>query len=187
MKYSLLVKIFYFDHVVRCTGVALCTMWFDAECHPCTLVAECHPDTSDSLRKFTLVLRKVSPQDFLPILGAPGWKLRIVFLTVVRPNGAFDSVWPKAGSAILRCDHELNFRNFDLERLWTFTPMVPKVSLQEFLALFGGLRLEITNRSFWPSCDQMVILTGMRPKSMFGLFDHCATRKDLDNPQLMVG
>ncbi len=40
-----------------------------AECHPCTLVAEFHPATSDSLRNFTSVVRKVSPQDFLPVLG----------------------------------------------------------------------------------------------------------------------
>ncbi len=43
-----------------------------AECYPCTLVAAC---LSDSLRNFTPVLRRVSPQDFLPILGAPQRKI----------------------------------------------------------------------------------------------------------------
>ncbi len=90
-----------------------------AECHSCTLVAECHPGTSDSLRKFTPVVRKVSSQDFLSILGASQ----------------------------------------------------PK----------------ITNRSFWPSCDQTVLLTGVRPKSTFALFDRCVTRKGLKNPRLMTG
>ncbi len=33
----------------------------------------------------------------------------------------------------------------------------------------------------------MVLLTGLLPKSMFGLFDHCATRKVLKNPRLMAG
>ncbi len=74
-----------------------------AECHSCTLVAECHPGTSDSLLNFTPVVREVSPQGFLPILGAP--------------------------------------------------------------------RPKITNRPFWPACDQMVLLTGLRPKPGFGTCD----------------
>ncbi len=75
-----------------------------AKCHPCTLVAECHHGTSDSLRNFTPVVRKVSPQDFLSVLGAP--------------------------------------------------------------------RPKITNRSFWPSCDQMVLLaSGVQPKPGFGHFE----------------
>ncbi len=73
------------------------------------------------------------------------------------------------------------------DSLRNFTLMVPNVSLQDFLPLFAASRPEMTNRSFWPSCDQMVLLTGVRPKSMFGLFDHCATKKGLKNPRLMAG
>ncbi len=91
VKYSLLVKIFYFD-----PSGAMC------QSGPCTLVAECLPGTSDSLWNFTPLVRKVSPQDFLPILGAP--------------------------------------------------------------------RPKISNRFFWPACDQMVLLTDVRPKPGFGPF-----------------
>ncbi len=124
-----------------------------AECHPCTLVAECHTGISDSLRNFKPVVHKVSPQDVLPVLGAP------------RPIITNRSFWPACdqnlGSVVLRCDHESNFRNFDLERLRTFTPMASKVFIQVFLPLFGASRPKITNRLFWPSCDQMVLLTGV--------------------------
>ncbi len=139
-----------------CQGGTLQT----AECHPCTLFAECHPFTSDSLRNFTPMARKVSPQDFLPILGAPQPKITNWFF------------WPSCDQnlalVILRYDHESNFWNFYLERLRNFTPMVPKVSLPDFLPRFGAPRPEITNRSFWLSCNQMVSLTGVRPKSGFG-------------------
>ncbi len=33
----------------------------------------------------------------------------------------------------------------------------------------------------------MMLLTSVRPKSMFGLFDRCATGKSLKNPRLMEG
>ncbi len=116
------------------------------ECHPCTLVAECHPGTLYSLQNFTPVVRKVSLQDFWPVLGSP--QPRIM-------NGSF---WPTCdqnlGSVLLTCDHGSNFRNFELERPRTFTPMVPKVSLQDFLPILGAPRTKITNRSFWLSGDQ---------------------------------
>ncbi len=54
--------------------------------------------------------------------------------------------------------------------LRTFTPMVPKVFLQDFLPTLGTSQPKITNRSFWPSWDQMVLLTGVRPKPGFGPF-----------------
>ncbi len=125
------------------------------------------------------ITSKVSPQDFLPILCAP------------QPKIMNRSFWPACdqnlGLVSLRCDHESNFRNFYLERLRTFTPMVPKVSLQNFLPLFGVPRSEIMNRSFWPLCDQMMLLAGVRLKSMFGLFDRCAIRKGLKTLRLMAG
>ncbi len=52
--------------------------------------AECHPGTSDSLRNFTPVVRKVSPQNFLPFWEPTAENYELVFLTVVRPNGTFD-------------------------------------------------------------------------------------------------
>ncbi len=33
----------------------------------------------------------------------------------------------------------------------------------------------------------MMLSTGVRPKSIFGFFDRCATRKGLKNPRLMAG
>ncbi len=52
--------------------------------------------------------------------------------------------------------------------LRTFTPMV---FLQDFLPILGVPRLKITNRSFWPACDQMVLLIGMWPKPEYGPFE----------------
>ncbi len=65
----------------------------------------------------------------------------MVFLTIVQPNGAFDrrvACDENLGLVLLKCDYRSNFRNFDLERLRTFTPMVPKVSLQDFLPILGA-------------------------------------------------
>ncbi len=47
--------------------------------------------------------------------------------------------------------------------------------LQDSLPILGAPWPKITNRSFWPSCDQMVLLTGVRPKSGFYTFDRRAT------------
>ncbi len=44
-----------------------------------------------------------------------------------------------------------------LDSLWNFTPVVRKVFHQDFLPILGTLQPKITNRSFWPSCDQMVL------------------------------
>ncbi len=162
--------------------------WHSVECHPCTLVAECLPGTSDSLWNFTLVVRKVSPQDFLLILGTPIQKLRIGLFDHRATKWCF---WPTCdqnlGSVILRCDCESNFRNLDLERLRTFMPMARKVSLKGSLPLFGAPQPEITTWSFWLAWDQMLLLTSVRPKSMFSLFGRCATRKRLKNLRLMAG
>ncbi len=86
-KYSLQVKIFYFDpSSTMCGGGTLQS----AEDHPCTLVVECHPATSFLLRNFTPVVCKVSP-GFFTRFGRPmGRNYELVFLTGVRPNGAFD-------------------------------------------------------------------------------------------------
>ncbi len=40
--------------------------------------------------------------------------------------------------------------------LRNFTPVVPKVSVQDFLSILGAPLPKITNRSVWPLCDQMV-------------------------------
>ncbi len=97
---------------------------------------------------------------FLPILCVPRRKIT---------NRSF---WLSCDQSLnlvlLRCDHGSNFQNFDLERLRTFTPMVLKVSLQDFLPILVAPRPKITNLSFWPLCNQMVLLTGVRPKPGFG-------------------
>ncbi len=100
--------------------------------------------------------RKFPFRIFYPFWSPHGQKLRI---------GLFDRraikwcFWlacdQNLGSVVLRYDHGSNFWNFDLERLRTFTPVVPKVSLQDFLPILGAPRPKITNRSFRPSCDQI--------------------------------
>ncbi len=137
---------------------------------------------------------KVSPQDFLPVWAAPLPKIPIrSFWQWCDQMGEIRGFWP--GESI---------------SLQNFTSVVTKVSLQNFLPILATPRPKITNWSFWPSCDQIVLLTVVRPKSMFvfltvvgpgkdrafdrcatkiyvPLFDHCATRKGLKNPQLMAG
>ncbi len=54
-------------------------------------------------------------------------------------------------------------------------PMARKVSLQDFLPVLTTLRLKIPTLYFRPGCDQMVLLIGVRPDTMFGTFDHGAT------------
>ncbi len=142
------------------------------------------PRESISLRTFT----QWSPSKiFYPFWSPYGQKLRIGLFDRRATKWCF---WPACDqnldSVLLRWDHESNSQNFDLERLRTFTPIVPKVSLLDFLPPFGAPWPEITNRSFWPSCDQMVLLTDVRPESMFSLFDRCTTRKGLKNPRLMA-
>ncbi len=134
-------------------------------------------------------LQRWSPSRiFYPFWAPHSLKLRISLFDHCATNWCF---WLACDqnliSVLLRCDHGSNSQIFDLERLRTFTSMVPKVSLQDCLSLFGAPQLEIMNRSFWPLRDQMVLLTDARPKSMFGLFDRYATRKCLKNPRLMAG
>ncbi len=182
---------------------------------------------------------KVFPQDFLTVLAAPLPRIPIrSFWQWCDQMGEIREFWP--GESIL---------------LQNFTPVVPKVCLQNFLPILATPWPKITNWSFWPSCDQMMLLTivrpklafgpfevrpwvkfskfwsgetsdlyandpesfipgffthfgrptaenyesvfltvvwpnvgfDLRPKSMLGLFDRCATRKGLKNPRLMVG
>ncbi len=63
-----------------------------------------------------------------------------------------------------------NFSPEEINSVRNLTPMVPKVSLQDFLPILGAPRPKITNRSFWPLCYQMVLLTGMRPNPGFRPF-----------------
>ncbi len=69
-----------------------------AECHSCTLVAGCHLGTSDSLQNCTPVMRKVSPQDFLPVFGATNRKItNQSFWTACEEMVLLIGVWPKSG------------------------------------------------------------------------------------------
>ncbi len=119
---------------------------------------------------------KFLPRIFYPFWVPHGQKLQIGLFDRCATKWCF---WlacdQNLGSVILRCDHESNFWNFDLKRLRTFTPMVPKVSLQDFLLFLApyGRKLRIglfdrcaTKWCFWPSYDQnlcWVFLTIVRP------------------------
>ncbi len=50
-------------------------------------------------------------------------------------------------------------------------PVVCKVSPQDFLPVLATPLPKIPIGSFWLSCDQMVLLTGVRPKPGFGPFE----------------
>ncbi len=95
---------------------------------------------------------------FYPFWAPTTENYELVFLIAVRPNGASDRCAPKTcirsfwGATMRQI-----FKNFDLERLWTFKPIVTRVSLLDFLPLFGAPRPEITNQSFWSACDQKYI------------------------------
>ncbi len=115
--------------------------WQSAECHPGTTNAECRPGTSGA--------------------QCPALRNFVSVVAKVTRNDFLSILGLKVS----------NFQNSDLETLWNFTLMVPKVPLQDFLPILGALRLKNTIRFFWPSCDQMVLLTSVRPKSMFGPFE----------------
>ncbi len=129
-----------------------------AECHPCTLIAEWLRIRFETLRQWWV---KFLARIFYSFWAPHSQKLRIGLLDHCTTKWCF---WPahdqNLRSVILRCDHESNFWNFDLERLRTFTPMVPKVSPQDFVPLFGAPWLEITTWSFLPNVA----------------FDWCATK-----------
>ncbi len=130
------------------------------------------------------------------------------FLHVLAPTRPKILIWPFWPW----CDQMGQIREFwpgESISLRNFTPVVPKVSLQDFLPtlgaphsklpfnlfdsratkwcfwlvcgplqnflpILGAPRPKITIRSFWPSCDQMVLLTSVWPKSVFSFLrcDH---------------
>ncbi len=61
------------------------------------------------------------------------------------------------GLVILRCDHESNFRNFDLERLRTCTPMVRKFPYRIFYPFFASHDRKL----------RIGFLSGVRPNGTF--------------------
>ncbi len=76
----------------------------------------------------------------------------------------------------------LSWRDFGSLRQWSrkFSSGI----FYPFLAPHGRkLRISLFDRA----CDQMVLMTGVRPKFIFVLFECCATRKGLKNPELMAG
>ncbi len=149
-----------------------------AECHPCTLVAECYPGTSDSLGTLRQWCVKFLPRIFYLFSAPHSRKLWIGLFNRRATKWCF---WlacdQNQGSVILMCDHESNFQNF-----------YPKN--------FGPLRQwsrKFPSRIFYPFLAptpgnyELVFLTGVRPNSMFRLFDCCATRKGLKGPLLIAG
>ncbi len=160
---TLLVKIFYFD-----TSGAMCCDELCAACHPCTLVAEYHTGTSDSVQNFKPVVRKVSPQHFLPILGAPQPKItnpffltscdQMVLLTGVRPKPGFrhfevrpwvkfSKFWPGETSDLYANGSESFPPGF-------FTPFWGPMAGNYESVFSTGVQQIIYVRSFWPLCDQ---------------------------------
>ncbi len=140
------------------------------------------------IRNFKPVVRKISPQHFLPILGAPQPKImnpffwlscdQMVILTGVRPKPGFGhfevrpwvkflKFWPGETSDLYANGPESSPPGF-------FTPFWDPMAGNYESGFLTGLR-------------QMMLFTNVRPKSMFGLFDHCATRKGLKNPRVLVG
>ncbi len=111
------------------------------------------PGKSISLRIFTLM---VSLQDFLPILGGPRPKITNRSSWCHATKWWF---WPACDqnldSVLLKCDHGSNSQYFDMERLRTFTPMVPKVSLHDSLPILDAPWPKIWIWSFSPRCNQI--------------------------------
>ncbi len=150
--------------------------------HNPTSLAECHPGTSHQMgqnRKFwlgeSISLRTFTPvvslRTFYPFWAQHGRKLRIGLFDRRATNWCFCPACDQnQGLVLLRCDRGSNSQNFDLKRLLTFTSMVPKVSLEDFVPILGAPWPKTTNRSFWPACDQMVLLTSVRPKPGLGPF-----------------
>ncbi len=130
--------------------------------------AECHPCTSDSLRNFAPVVGKVSPQDFLSILGAPQSKItnrsfrlscdQIVLLTGVRPKPGFchfevlswvifSKFWPGETSDLYANGSECFPPRF-------FYPFLAPHGRKLRIGLFDRRVTKIYVRSFWPLCDK---------------------------------
>ncbi len=58
-----------------------------------------------------------------------------------------------------------------LRHFWFVSEFYPRI----FYPFWAPQQPKITNRSFWLSCDQTVLLTGVRPKPEFSPFDRRAT------------
>ncbi len=71
------------------------------------------------------------------------------------------------------CTKWVKIANFDQERVFRFGPLCQwsQKFPSRIFYLFWVPTSKITNGSFWPSCDQMMLLTGVRSKPGFGLFD----------------
>ncbi len=127
-----------------------------AECHFRTLVAECHPGTSDSLRNFTPVEGRVSPQDFLLVLGASRPKITNLYF------------WPSCdqnlGSVFLWCDYGSNFRKFRPGEISGLHANGPESFPSGIFTYFG----RPTTKNY-----DLVFLTVVRPN---GAFDQRATK-----------
>ncbi len=106
------------------------------------------PGTLDSFPNLTPVVRKISPQNFLPVLVS------------LRPKVPIRTFWPTCDQnlrsrGVTRFVKFLNFFPGENIRYRNFTTVNPKVSLQDFLLILAVLPTKITNRSFSPRCDQM--------------------------------
>ncbi len=169
------------------------------ECHPCTLVAECRPGTSDSLRNFMSVVCKVSSQDFLPFLGAPRPKIsNRSFWSACDQMVLLTGVWPKPGFGPFVMRLWVKFSKFwpgETSNLYTnslesfpprFFTYFGRPTTKNYESVFltivrpaGAFDQRATKtrvRSFWPSCNYFpisVLLTngatngGLKTKTTF--------------------
>ncbi len=130
------------------------------------------PEESISLRTFTPI---VSFQDFLPILGAPRPKItNWSFWPACDQTVLFSSVRPKPGFGPFEVQPWVKFSKFWSGETWDLYANGPESFPPGFFTDFECPRAK-NYESVFLSCDQMVLLTGMRPKLGFGHFNRCVT------------
>ncbi len=135
----------------KCRGDALQPKFRGGTLHS----PECHPGTSHHMGqniKFwpgeSISLRTIMPmvsiQNLLPILGAPQPKIKNrCFWLSYDQMVLFTDVRPKPGFGPLEVRPWVKFTKFWPGEISDFTPMVPKVTLQDFLPFLGALRLKV--------------------------------------------
>ncbi len=113
-----------FDH----ERVSFCTLWKNNHHNIQWKTAhQLFHQRCNCILKMSLTL---PPSNYVGETVVPRWQLRM--------RMHFCWVACSMEHTVYTCDHESNFWNFDQERLRTFTLMVPKVSLLDFLPLFGA-------------------------------------------------
>ncbi len=118
---------------IRSAGIARCTLQSATLAHRTRWVKIENFD-QERVFRFDLCVNGLPPGFFTHFGRPTAENYESVFLSVVRPNPGFGPFEVRPW---------VQFSNFDLKRLQTFTPMVPKVSLQDFLPILGAPRPKI--------------------------------------------